>query len=214
MAMNSRRTRSIKNPAIDPAEIYFLQYGTSEGGPPCEHLKVELFQRGRDGVKWKPAWEEVREEVMAAWIKKYPGTRCWAWWEIDAPRWERKFDAWFDGTKPEPRQRIGGTGTPDYEVLAYVPYFNKGIPESWVTKFDEEYYNGRRKDIHGNPIGTEYKEGHFKGKAIDPNDPPLYESETNYLLRHDLLSAQEKKYLASHPELMEPEKIVFDESER
>ncbi|MFH0812215.1 MAG: hypothetical protein V2A69_05190 [Pseudomonadota bacterium] len=216
----NKRTRSIKNPAIDPAEIYFLQYGTSEGGPPCEHLKVELFQRGRDGVKWKPAWEEVREEVMAAWIKKYPGTRCWAWWEIDAPRWERKFDAWFDGTKPEPRQRIGGTGTPSYEVLAYVPYFDKGIPESWVSKSEEDYYNGRSVDIHGNktnqkwPPGSGYfKEGDFKGKAIDPNDPPVFESEAAFLERHGLLTASEKKWLDGHPEAMEPERIEFDGQE-
>jgi hypothetical protein len=48
---------------------------------------------------------------------------------------------------------------------------------------------------------------------IDPDDPPRFESEAAYLLRHDLLSAQEKKYLVSHPELMEPEKIVFDGNE-
>lgn len=209
----TRRTRSIKNPAIDPAEIYILQYGSSEGGLPCEHLKLELFLRGMYVDKWKPIWEEVREEVMAAWIKNHPGTRCWAFWEFDAPRGERKFGAYFDGTKPEPRQRVGGTGTPNYEVLAYVPYFDRGIPESWVTKFDEEYYNGRRKDIHGNPIGTEYKEGHFKGKAIDPNDPPVFESEAAYLERHGLLTASEKKWLAGHPEAMEPERIEFDGQE-
>ena len=209
----NRRMRSIKNPAIDPAEIYFLQYGTSEGGPPYEHLKVKLFQRGGDGVKWKPAWEKVREEVMAAWIKKHPGTRCWAWWEIDAPRWERKFNSWFDGTKPEPRQRIGGTGTEDYEALAYAPYFDKGIPTGWVSKFDEEYYNGRRKNIHGDPIATEHKEGDFKGKAIDPNDPPQFESEAAYLQRHNLLTDAEKKFIEKHPELLEPEEVSFDEDE-
>jgi len=42
---------------------------------------------------------------------------------------------------------------------------------------------------------------------------PLFESEASYLLRHDLLSQQEKKYVALHPELMEPEKIIFDEKE-
>ncbi|MBL7203246.1 MAG: hypothetical protein ISS63_02785 [Desulfobacteraceae bacterium] len=209
----TKRTRNRVKSTIDPAEIFFLEYGTSTGGPPHEHLKVKLFMRGQDGAKWKPVWEEVREDIMDAWIKKHPGTRCWAWWEIDAPRWERKFGAWFDGTKPEPRQRIGGTGTPDYEVLNYVPYFDKGIPESWVDKWSEDYYNGRSVDIHGKPIGTEYKEGDFEGVAIDENDPPVYESEAVYLERHGLLTASEKKWLAGHPEAMEPERVEFDGQE-
>jgi hypothetical protein len=213
MAMNSRRTRSIKNPAIDPAEIYFLQYGTSEGGPPCEHLKVELFQRGRDGVKWKPAWEEVREEVMATWIKKYPGTRCWAWWEIDAPRWDDPFEGvYFHGTLCEPRQRLGGVGTPDFEVLPYVPNFDKGLPTSWVTKFQEDYYNGRAVDIHGHKIG-DHIEGDFKGVAINPDDPPVFESEAAYLQRHDLLTDAEKKFIEKNPSSLEPEKVEIEAEE-
>lgn len=153
-------------------------------------------------------WRQYRDEFLPVFIAKNPGRRPLPWWQWDAPRWNDPFEGvYFHGTLPEPRQRIGGTGTPNYEVLAYVPDFHKGIPTGFVTQFDEEYYNGRRKDIHGNPIGTEYKEGHFKGKAIDPDDPPLYQSEAAYLLRYDLLLPQEKKYLASHSELLEPEKV-------
>jgi hypothetical protein len=43
--------------------------------------------------------------------------------------------------------------------------------------------------------------------AIDPNDPPVFESEATYLDRHGLLSAEEKKHLAKHPELLEPEVV-------
>lgn len=203
----TRRTRTMKKPPIDPAEIYFLQHGTGEGGPPWDHLKWELLMRGKE--EWKPIWKGVREEVIAAWIKKYPGTRCWAWWEYDAPRWDNDpFEGWWlHGTLPEPRQRLGGTGTPGYEVLNLVPSFKKGIPNSWIDQSQVEFYNGRSKDIHGKPIGTKYKEGDFKGVAIDPNDPPTFESEAAYLDRHGLLTPEEKRHLEKHPELLEPEEI-------
>ena len=84
-------------------------------------------------------------------------------------------------------------------------------------KWDEEViFNsliilpGRAKDIHGNPIGTRYHEGHFKGLAPDPDDPPVFESEAAYLQRHDLLTESEKEYLKSHPELLEPEVIDLE----
>jgi hypothetical protein len=51
---------------------------------------------------------------------------------------------------------------------------------------------------------------HWDSKTLDPDDPLIFESQTAYLIRHELLSAQEKKYLASHPELMEPEMIIIE----
>lgn len=48
---------------------------------------------------------------------------------------------------------------------------------------------------------------HWDYKTLDPDDPLVFESQVAYLLRKDLLSPQEKKYLASHPELMDPEKV-------
>lgn len=196
----------MKKPTIDPAEIYFLQHGTSEGGPPHEHLKWELFERGTHGDRWTPTWEEIREEVMAAWIKNHPGTRCWAWWEIDAPKeavpgWDH--ERWDSAQ----RRRLGGTGTPTHEVLGSWAGFTKGIPDSWVDQSQVNYYNGRAKDIHGNIIPTKYKDGDFKGVAIDPDDPPRFESEAAYLDRHALLTAPESHHIEKHPELMNPEKI-------
>ena len=131
---------------------------------------------------------------------------------VDAPRWDDPFeDCYFHGTFAEPRQRLGGTGTPDFEALNYVPSFDKGVPTGFVSQWDAEYYNGRAKDIHGNPIGTKYKEGHFKGKAIDPDDPPRYESEAAYLQRLGLLTPAEEKYLQKHPELLEPETVILED---
>jgi hypothetical protein len=94
--------------------------------------------------------------------------------------------------------------------LAYVPRLEYGLPTRWVTQFDVEYYNGRARDIHGEVIPTEYKDGDFKGAAIDPNDPPVYESQASYLKRNGLLTRSEKSYLKAHPELLQPEKIELE----
>lgn len=155
-------------------------------------------------------WTNYREEIISDWILKQPCSRPWAWWAYDAPRWVNDpFKGWWlHGTLPEPRQRLGGIGIAGFEVLNLTPNFDKGIPKRWITKFEENYYNGRKKDIHGKPIGTD-----FKGKAIDPNDPPFFESEAAYLDRHGVLTETEEKYLVKHSKLLEPERIEFDEKE-
>ncbi len=48
---------------------------------------------------------------------------------------------------------------------------------------------------------------------IDEDDPPMFESEAEYLRRHGFLTPAETKYLAGHPELLEPEVVTFDEDE-
>jgi len=137
-----------------------------------------------DDVDPKELWEKHRGDFLPEFIEKHPAKRPIPWWLFDAPRWNDPYKGiYFHGTLPEPRQRIGGTGTPNYEVLSYVPHFAKGIPTGW----DE--------------------------KSIDPDNPPIFESEASYLLRHDLLSLAEKRYLDLHPELLKPEKIIFDEKE-
>lgn len=148
-----------------------------------------------DSAACRRTWRDLRDELLPDWIREHPGTRPWAWWEFDAPRWDRKFGAFYDGTLPEPRLRIGGKGTPAFEALAYVPSFTRGIPDIWVSAFDVAYYNGRAKDIHGDRIGTEYKEGHFPHEGIDPAGPPVFESEAAYLKRHGLFLPGEEKRL-------------------
>lgn len=163
-----------------------------------------------------------RDTLLAGWIKENPCSRPWFWWVHDAPKeiipgFENPEDhslypEYYERSAYQARrERLGGTGTPAYEVLAYGPAFDMGIPHPWVTKFDEDYYNGRARDIHGGIIPTNYKEGNFSGVAIDPNDPPTFESEATYLSRHSLLTKEEKAYLKKHPELLEPEAVIFDE---
>ncbi len=169
---------------------------------------VDIFWLGEGETR--KLWDESKIEIMAEWILKHPGTRPSLWWEYDAPRWNDPYEGvYFHGTLCEPRQRLGGIGTPDYEVLANVPHFDKGIPTGWVSKSQEDYYNGRQVDIHGHKIGT-HNEGDFLGKAIAPENPPVFESETAYLQRHGLLTASEKTYIEKHPELLEPEKITIE----
>jgi hypothetical protein len=143
------------------------------------------------------AWELLRDDLLTEWIAKWPGTRPTIWWTWDAPRQAiGTFPGWFyDGKLPESRRRLGGIGTPKHEALAYFPEFTKGVPSGWVSDWDVAYYNGRARDVHGKPIGTEYAEGHFPYHAIDPDDPPVFESEAAYLKRHGLFRASEERRL-------------------
>jgi hypothetical protein len=165
----------------------------------------EIFDLTGNAETVRSAWDALREDLLPDFIRRNPGRRPWSWWQFSAPRWARKFGAYWDGTLPEPRLRVGGKGTPNFEALNYVPAFDRGIPASWVKEWDVAYYNGRAVDVHGNRIGTEYQEGHFPHDAIDPADPPTFESEASYLDRHGLLSAAERKRLTAAD--FEPEAI-------
>ena len=186
MATNrTRRTRQFKPTTISDALRNYLETGDydrdAEG---AKDVLVMRFDRttGQE-------WERVKDELIDAWISKHPATRPWGCWEFETT---------------EQRRRVGGIGDPAWEHLAYVEHYEFGLPAIWITKFDEEYYNNRRLDIHGKLIETPFKDGDFKGKAIDPEDPPLYESEATYLQRHGLLTPGETKWLKDHTEALTP----------
>lgn len=165
-------------------------------------------ETGFDGTKGpRELWDEYRDEFLPAFIEKHPGKRPTPWWQWDAPRWNDPYVGhYYHGTLPDPRRRIGGIGTPCYEVLAYVPAFDKGIPSSWITPSEVAYYNGRVKFSDIPLLMPDHKEGDFKGVAVDPNDPPTFESEASYLDRNRLLTPGEKKKLK--PEDFEPVTIA------
>ena len=81
------------------------------------------------------AWESVKTELIRDWISEKPCSRPWLWWEFDAPRETLKCYI-SRNVKEAQRRRLGGTGTADFEVLAYEPQFSFGIPASW-TRIDE-----------------------------------------------------------------------------
>ncbi len=161
-------------------------------------------------LELRAAWAQVGAEILETRAREQPGTRPHHWWLFDAPRQPAgNFpECYYDGKLPEPRHRLGGTGTPAHEVLANVPNYSFGIPTDWVSKWQADYYNGRRRDIHGKRIGTEYHEGHFAGLPIDPSDPPTFESEASYLQRLGLLLPGEFERLSEddfQPEAIEAE---------
>ena len=186
-----------------PLEDWQIEYLTTGNVPKKTSLEVWEMCFCNYGAD---AWQKHKKWILKDFISQNPGKRPWAWWEYDAPRWQRKFGTWYDGTLAEPRKRLTGTGDPNYEYLAYVPSFSFGIPVSYVNKFSEEYYNGRRRDVNGELIPCKYKEGDFKGVAIDLNDPPLYESQASYLKRHGLLLKSEEKRLKNKD--FEPESCL------
>jgi hypothetical protein len=81
------------------------------------------------------------------------------------------------------------------------------IPEQrllWIQRRQVLYYSGLAVDIHGAPIGDLYPRA-FKGVAIDPNDPPTFESQAAYLKRHGLFLAGEERRLKKSD--FEPETV-------
>jgi hypothetical protein len=199
----------MRNSEISDALRHYFLTGDRDDGD--EGGWWEVFSLQVSDEKMRVAWEANRDTLLPDFIEQNPGRRPFIWWKFDAPRQpDQGSGGYWEGKLPEPRQRLGGTGTPDFEVLNHIPAFSFGIPTGWVSKFDEEYYNGRRKDIHGNPIGTEYREGNFKGVAIDPSNPPRFESQGAYLQRHGLLMDAEKKYLSRHRALLEPEVVTIE----
>ena len=172
--MPTKRRRRLRFPALTGLTDAMREYLFAGRFPPSEKF-VEpaqrdwwpVYHRSNDKAVIQADWTRVRDELLQAWIGERPGTRPWAWWQFDAPRWARHDlpprvrdlgDVWLQWMA-EPRRRLGGIGTPTYEVLNEAPSFHAGLPARWVTAWQESYYNGRARDIHGQPMGTEYHEG-------------------------------------------------------
>ena len=197
MPRKPRKQRIKREQTVPAALFHYFETGDRDQSnfDDADRFDPFLFYSPDDGPTIGDFWKVCREEIIAAWIKKHPCTRPFYWWFRECV---------------SQRKRLGGIGTPAHEVLSIAPHSRRGIPESWVAQWQVEYYNGRAKDIHGNIIPTTYTDGHFKGKAIDPEDPPAYESEAAYLDRNGLLTTGEKTYLNKHPELLAPEKVKLD----
>lgn len=168
--MPSKRQRRTRNrrAAIHPDMMALL--GDRELNNAFRHFVSDDERRA--------AWNEVRDEILTEWIITAPGTRSIHWWKFDAPRQPvgNFDDCYYDGKLPEPRRRLGGVGTVAHEVLNYVPAYSFGIPNSWVSQADVEHYSPD-----------------FAGVAIDPEDPPEFESSATYLDRLGLLLPGEKR---------------------
>jgi hypothetical protein len=137
---------------------------------------------------------QCRDAIIVVWIEERPGTRPSWWWLSEAPE--------------KARRRLGGIGDPAFEHLNYVETYDHVIPTSFIDQWSVDYYNGRARDINGKKVG-DHNEGDFAGRAIDPADPPRYESEAAYLKRNGLLRPEETRHLRKKD--FEPEIISVDD---
>jgi hypothetical protein len=80
-------------------------------------------------------------------------------------------------------------------LFGCVPMYCYGLPAVWIDEWQVKYYSGIAVDIHGKPIGARYPNYDFKGVAIDPDDPPTFESQAAYLKRRGLFLAGEERRL-------------------
>lgn len=86
---------------------------------------------------------------------------------------------WWRFEAPGFRQRLGGKGQQTKQT------YDLGIPDGWFI----------------------FKDGKTQ-LNFDKENPPLYESEAEYLRRHGLLTPIEEKYLADYPEAFESIKLT------
>ena len=89
---------------------------------------------------------------------------------------------WWRFSALERRRRLGGTGQPAHDVSGYAEEYEFGLPTIWVQQG-----------------------GFLAGIAVDPSDPPTFESEAAYLRRLGLLQAGESERLSKAD--YEPEAI-------
>ena len=191
-----RRKAKVRISGFPDWQIRFMETGQEPPADPDinEFDIIEWkYHRASNDDPVQEAWLKVGERITADWIKKHAGTRPYGWYEFDAPRmplgtWPGTF---WDGKLADPRLRLGGTGTPDFEGLAFKPSFRFGIPDNWVLPVYVKWYPD--KDL----------------KAIDPSDPPTFESQASYLDRHKLLSDAERESLPGNA--FEPVRYVPDE---
>ncbi len=107
--------------------------------------------------------------------------------EVLIKEWSKKHPghrpyAWWRYDAQEPRRRIGGKGTPLSEVFAAMSdTYEFGVITDWLT----ESWAGIKTS------------GDFE--PYDPDDPPAFESEPEYLARLGLLTAEESKALGHSP---------------
>ena len=97
-------------------------------------------------------------------IKKNPGKRPYVWWDEATERH---------------RTRTGGIGSPNFESFNYVPSYSFGVPDEFLTQEEADFYASQGSTLLGVPL--------------DPDDPPQYETQTEYLRRHTLLCSWELK---------------------
>ena len=148
-------------------------------------------------------WREHGERIVAEWVSEFPGTRPDRWWQYSAPRGpDGKLKRPFGW--PELRRRLGGIGNLKSDVLAHVESSWCGMPTCWLMRSDVLLYTtGKFEELR-----RRRGDKPFCGVALDPRDPPQFESEASYLKRHRLFLRGEAARLTVDD--FEPEKAFAE----
>ena len=177
-----RKTRGSSDPDLPAAIIaHLFDEALPAECDPFLSLNLRFPRPGEaiwNGQSIEAIWRDYGAEVVAQWIADKPGTRPALWWSY---------------TAPEPRQRIGGSGTPRSDVFAYAPSLDYGAPADWITADDLTTWP------------------RLKCAAYDDGDPPTFEAQAAYLARHKLFLPGERRRL--RPDSLEPVALA-DTAER
>jgi hypothetical protein len=130
----------------------------------------------------RATWNFLRDEVVREHVAEWPGTRPIRWWQ-------------YDSSPDEPRLRLGGVGTTWHQYHSRPEVLYRGRPTEWFTADTIAGYVRS-----GSPLRP-------AAVAVDPDNPPLFESEASYLKRLGLFLKGEAKRL--EPEDFEPEPVVI-----
>jgi hypothetical protein len=87
---------------------------------------------------------------------------------------------WWRFSASEPRRRLGGTGQTLASGTNVEAEFEFGVPKHWLTAADLRYHHHL---VHAVPWSED--------------DPPKYEAEATYLVRHGLLLPGEEERLTA-----------------
>jgi hypothetical protein len=169
--------------------------------PTTGNSRLAIWQLGRNDDDARARWEQVRAGLLASYIHAHPGTRPWAWWRFDSPRATvlprvGVLPPWLSAITCEPRRRLAGTGTAVCEVLNCSPEFAFGRPTHFLDADLLAAYQRRGNDLAG-------------AEPYAASDPPVYESEAEYLRRHALLEPAAARRLT--PADFEPEIVEQDD---
>ena len=117
-------------------------------------------------------WNQNRDVILAEHVKENPGTRPALWWRYDTPRMPIGTfpGCYYDGKLPEPRERLGGIGTPAHECRSVKPDFKYGIPTVWVDvdKDDPPIFESQAAFLkrHGLLFAGEEKRSDFEVELV------------------------------------------------
>lgn len=81
----------------------------------CGHDYFRDVPLARDDDLMRAVWEDHGREFLEKYVAQHPGRRPFAWWRFEAP---------------EPRRRLGGTGTPISPQLFF------GMPSVYGEDYD------------------------------------------------------------------------------